>query len=89
MYEYKISKNLERLLSKLEKRDKKLYQNLVNKMHEIIQSQSFDHYKNLKHHLKEYKRVHIGSFVLTFRFDKEQNFVLFQDFDHHDCIYLK
>lgn len=33
-------------------------------------------------------REHIGHFVLVFSFDKERDFISFEDFDHHDNIYL-
>lgn len=38
--------------------------------------------------MKYLKRVHIDThFVLTFNVNKEKNFILFVDFDHHDNIY--
>ena len=88
MYRYKISKHLEKIINKLSKKDVNLYNSLLNKIKEVINSSDIDHYKNLRYELKEYKRVHVGSFVLIFRYDKENNIILFQDFDHHDNIYL-
>ena len=88
MYRYKISKHLEKIINKLSKKDVNLYNSLLNKIKEVINSSDIDHYKNLRYELKEYKRVHVGSFVLIFRYDKENNNILFQDFDHHDNIYL-
>ncbi len=46
-------------------------------------------YKNLKHSLKEFKRIHIGHFVLVFRLNKKENLIYFEDFDHHNNIYFK
>jgi len=86
---YKTSKNLDRILKKLEKKDKQLYENLINKMNEVLNSLDIGHYKNLKHSLKEYKRVHVGNFVLLFKYDRNNDFVYFTDFDHHDKIYNK
>jgi len=37
--------------------------------------------------MKNSKRVHIGHFVLIFRFDKTNNIIFFDDFDHHDKVY--
>ena len=37
--------------------------------------------------MKESKRVHIGHFVLVFSYDKSNDFVSFEDYDHHDNIY--
>ena len=86
---YKTSKELDRILKKLQKKDNQLYENLFNKMNEVLNNSDIEHYKNLKHNLKEYKRVHIGNFVLLFRYDKQNNLVYFTDFDHHDSIYKK
>jgi YafQ family addiction module toxin component len=84
---YKTSKEFDRISAKLEKKDKQLYENLLNKMKEIINSSDVEHYKNLRYNLKEFKRAHVGSFVLVFKFDKTNNLILFSDFDHHDKIY--
>ena len=89
MYKYKTSKNLDKILIKLSKKDKALYEQVLRKINEIVSSESIEHYKNLRNTLKDYRRVHIGHFVLTFRFDKSNNILLFQDFDHHDNIYRR
>ena len=48
----------------------------------------FEHYKNLRYDMKDSKRVHIGHFVLIFRYKKDENLILlFDDFEHHDNIY--
>jgi len=39
--------------------------------------------------LKDKKRVHIGHFVLVFKFNKTENLIEFDDFEHHDIIYKK
>ena len=85
--QYKTSKNLDRILAKLQKKDKQLYENLLNKMNEVLNSADIGHYKNLKYSLKEYKRAHVGSFVLIFKYDKQNDMIYFSDFDHHDNIY--
>ena len=85
----KTSRNLDRILAKLEKKDKKLYENLLNKIKEVLFSSDIEHYKNLKYNLKKFKRVQIGSSVLIFRHYKEEDFVYLIDFNHHDNIYKK
>jgi len=89
MFNYKTSKNLDKILLKLSKKDKKLYEQIIKKIYEISNSSNIEHYKNLRYDLKEFKRAHIGKFVLVFRFDKEEGLIYFTDFDHHDKIYLK
>jgi len=86
---YRTSKEFDRVLAKLEKKDRQLYENLLNKMNEILNNSDIEHYKNLRYDMKEFKRVHIGHFVLVFKFDKVNDAVLFTDFDHHDNIHQK
>lgn len=88
-YNYKTSKNLDRILEILSRKDKSLYEQLIKKIDEIINSQDVEHYKNLRNDLKEFKRVQVGHFVLVFRFIKNENKILFVDFDNHDKIYKK
>lgn len=85
----KTSKNFDRILAKLEKKDKQLYENLLNKMNEVLNSPDVEHYKNLRYNMKEFKRVQVGHFVLVFRYDKQNDMIYFADFDHHDNIYKK
>lgn len=79
-------------LRKLSRKDKRRYQILMKKIEQITQSDeiTIEHYKNLGYGLSDKKRVHIDrSFVLTFKYDKKVNFLLFLDFDHHDKIYKR
>jgi len=87
--QYKKSKNFDRVLDKLLKKDKQLYENLLNKMNEVLNSSDIEHYKNLRYDLKEYKRVQVGHFVLVFKYEKSSDLIFFTDFDHHDVIYKK
>jgi len=89
MFQYKISEKLENILARLSKKDKILYERIKKKINEIINCFDIEHYKNLRYNLKDSKRVHIGQFVLVFSFDKSNNLVFFDDFDHHDNIYKK
>jgi len=89
MRSYEILPNLKEILQKLFKKDKILYEQVIKKIDEIINSYDIEHYKNLRHDLKEFKRVQTGHFVLVFRFIEHENKVIFVDFDHHDRIYKK
>ena len=72
---YKTSKNLDRILTKLQKKNKKLFEQILKKIEEVINSADVEHYKNLRYDLKEFKRVHVGdSFVLVFKYDKQNDF---------------
>ncbi|MGE0793228.1 MAG: addiction module toxin RelE [Candidatus Woesearchaeota archaeon] len=60
--------------------------NLLNKIDEILESSNLDHYKNLKHDLKKYKRVHVNDSYIILFFGKDE-VVYFVDYAHHDEIY--
>jgi len=87
MREFEIKLELNKKLIKLSKKNKSRYEFIIKKIEEIINSNNIEHYKNLRYDLKKSKRVHIGHFVLVFSYDKEKDFVSFEDYDHHDNIY--
>ena len=92
MFNFNLSDKLKFIIKKLVKKDKKKVEIINKKIKEIINSdkQIIQYYKNLRHDLKDYKRVRIDkSFVLAFKVDILNNFILFVDFDHHDKIYKK
>ena len=89
---YDFSDELKVILKKLFKKDKRRYEILMKKIDNILSfnENEIGHFKNLRHDLKDEKRVHVDkSFVLTFKYIKEKNFILFLDYDHHDNIYKK
>lgn len=90
MFKYTFSDKLKLIIKKLVKKDKKTAEIIYKKVKEIINndSETIGRYKNLRHDLSYLKRVHVGkSFVLTFKVDIANNFILFWDFDHHDAVY--
>ncbi len=89
MYSYEIIPYLQERLKKLSKKDKNIYERVLNKIQEVISSGDVEHYKNLRYDMSDRKRVQIGHFVLVFKFIKEENKIKFIDFDHHDNIYSK
>jgi YafQ family addiction module toxin component len=89
MYSYEIKPSLQKVLNKLSRKNKSLYEQILKQIQEIINSESLEHYKNLKYNLKEFKRIHIGHFVLIFKCDEIKNLISFEDLDHHDNIYKK
>ncbi len=87
MYDYEIQPFLQKILKKLSKKNKILFEQVMSKIEEILNSDDVEHYKNLRHDLSDRKRVHLGHFVLIFKFIKSSNKIIFVDFDHHDKIY--
>lgn len=90
VFNFAISDQLKAKIKIISKKDKTLALALNKKIIQVINSDEFsiNYYKNLRHDLKEYKRVHVlKSFVLLFKVFNEKNFILFDKFDHHDNIY--
>ncbi|MBU2522932.1 MAG: type II toxin-antitoxin system RelE/ParE family toxin [Nanoarchaeota archaeon] len=87
MYSYEIQPSLQKILNKLFKKDRALYEQVLKKIEEVMTSSDIGHYKNLRFDMKDKKRVHIGHFVLVFKFIQQENKIVFIDFDHHDNIY--
>ena len=84
---FKVSERLDAILKKLSKKDRGMREQVLRKISEIVGCEDIEHYKNLRYALKNCKRVHIGHFVLIFQYDAASDFILFDDFDHHDNIY--
>jgi YafQ family addiction module toxin component len=92
MFKYRFSDEFKRTIKKLIKKDRKRSLIVAKKVREIIDNNkiTISRYKNLKHNLKNLKRVHIdSSFVLCFEVDKKLNLITFLDLQHHDVVYKK
>jgi mRNA-degrading endonuclease RelE of RelBE toxin-antitoxin system len=87
MREFEIKPELNKKLVKLSKKDKNRFEAVLKKIDEVVSSGDIEHYKNLRHDMKDSKRVQLGHFVLIFSYDKSNDFVSFEDYDHHDIIY--
>ena len=86
MYTLLIKPKLDKVFSKLRKRNLKQFQIIQKKVEEILENPQ--HYKNLHAPLQHWKRVHIdGSFVLAFSVDEATNTLTLEDYAHHDDIY--
>lgn len=86
MYVLQISPDLDKVFSKLIKKNRKQYEIIMKKVEEIVQNPQ--HYKNLRTPLQHLKRVHIDKhFVLVFSVDENSKTITLEDYDHHDNIY--
>ncbi len=84
---FTLAEQLTKQLEKLALRDKQFALAVRKKIIQITsQDKEFlNHFKNLHGNLKEYKRVHIGSYVLLFKL--EDHVVIFDRLLHHDEAY--
>jgi mRNA-degrading endonuclease RelE of RelBE toxin-antitoxin system len=86
-YRIIISDNLRKTLAILKRKDTTMFQMVEKKIMQIasLDSVSIQHFKNLRSPLSDYKRVHLGSYVLLFHV--QANNIIFDAFEHHDKIY--
>lgn len=85
-YRLQISEELDKVFSKLDKKNKKQLQIIHKKIDQILQNPY--HFKPLRGDMHGARRVHIDtSFVLTYEIDEEKKLVRLLDFDHHDRVY--
>ena len=89
MREFAIEDKLQKKLAKLYKKQRKLFYSIMKKIVEIVNSADVGSYKNLKAPMQRFKRVHFGSFVLIFKYDKSNDRLTFVEFEHHDKAYRK
>jgi YafQ family addiction module toxin component len=89
-FTFDLSDNLKVTIRELLKKDKARVLILNKKIKEIVNctEKEIDHYRNLRHGLSDYRRVHIDrSFVLIFRVFKKEKHILFERLEHHDRVY--
>ena len=87
MYDLEIKEEVDKLFSKLAKKDKKqLF--IIHKKIEEIRANPTHSYKFLKEPLQGFNRTHIeGSFVLIFKIIHEERKIIIYHYDHHDNVY--
>lgn len=87
VFKFIISAELERRLDKLAHKDKTLALAVRKKIQQIINCDetTICHFKNLRRGMSNYKRVHIGNFVLLFKLEKDV--ITFDRFVHHGKAY--
>lgn len=80
-----FSIELKRILEKMAKKDKVGLKKIENQIYKIISSPTVG--KPLRNVMKNYRRVHIESFVLVYKIENDE--ITFVDYDHHDRVYKK
>ena len=91
-FRFSLSDELKAVLGKAAKRNPELTRAVFRKIEQITQlnnETTIDHFKNMRHDLSDYKRVHVGSFVLFIKVYRKEKFILFDKLDHHDDAYKR
>lgn len=84
-YELVIPQHLDRLFSKIAKKDKLQFEILTRKISEILNDPLIG--KPLTANMAGQRRVHIRNFVLTYEIREDKKIIILLDYDHHDNIY--
>lgn len=85
-YSLEVAEELNKVFSKLAKKDKVTFEAMNKKVNEILANPY--HYKPLRAPMQNKRSVHIsGCFVLIFTIDEERKVVQLLEFDHHDRAY--
>jgi len=86
MYNLEIRESLDKLFRKLSKKDKVSFEYINKKIMEIRENPY--HFKPLKKPLQNYRRVHIGNYVLVYSINEATKTVIIERYKHHDEVYL-
>lgn len=86
MYNLEIRKSVDKLFRKLAKKDKVSFNYIDKKILEIRENPY--HFKPLRKPMQNYRRVHIGNYVLIYSINKKTKTVIIERYKHHDEIYL-
>ena len=84
-YSLEVREYVDKVFSKLRKKDKKQMEIINKKVMEICESPY--KFKPLSMPMQNLRRVHIGSFVLTYSIDEPRKVVIIEDYAHHDDVY--
>lgn len=84
-YTLEIPEHLDRLFSKISKKDSLQFEILSRKIKEILEDPY--RFKPLTGNMSGQRRVHIRHFVLTYEILENEKVVRLLDYDHHDSIY--
>ncbi len=85
MYDLEIRESLDALFAKLAKKDKVSFEYINKKIIEIRVNPY--HFKPLRAPMQNYRRVHIGNFVLIYSIDENRKTVIIEKYKHHDEAY--
>ena len=84
-YSYIFSPELDKTLSKIRKKDPKLYERISKKILQIVEKPEL--YKTLSHVGGRYERAHIDPYVMVFTIEGET--IRFLYLEHHDKAYRR
>lgn len=87
MYSIINSSKIDVIFKKLSKKNSNQLEVITKKLEEVVENPH--RFKPLSNIMKGFRRVHFGSFVLTYSIDEKNKVIVLEDYDHHDKIYRK
>ena len=84
-YELITSEHLDRIFSKLSKKDKLQFEILTRKIKEILENPQIG--EPLKGNMAGQRSVHVRNFCLIYEILENEKAVKLLDYDHHDNVY--
>lgn len=86
MYALAIRESVDKLFSKLAKKNPKQMMIIEKKVGQILANPY--HFKPLRAPMQHLRRVHVGkSFVIVYSIDEKRKLTTIEDYAHHDEIY--
>ncbi len=85
MYKIAVRKETEAVFKKLAKKDKISSVYISKKIEEIRENPY--HFKPLRNPLQNFRRVHIGNYVLVYSIDEKTKAVIIEKYKYHDEVY--
>jgi YafQ family addiction module toxin component len=86
MYELEIREGVDAVFRKLSQKDKVSFEYISKKIQEIRENPY--HFKPLRNPMQNYRRVHIGNYVLVFSIDEKRKTVIIERYRRHDEVYI-
>ena len=86
MHDLEIRESVNKIFQKLFRKDKISLQYITKKIQEVRENPY--HFKPLKAPLQNFRRIHIGNYVLIYSIDKKRKTVIIERYKHHDEVYL-
>ncbi|MBU2634397.1 MAG: type II toxin-antitoxin system RelE/ParE family toxin [Nanoarchaeota archaeon] len=85
MYSLSVKPEVDKKFEKIRKKNSKQFKIILKKIEQVVKNPH--HFKPLRGDMHGVRRVHVGSFVLTYEIDEEKKVITILDYDHHDKIY--
>ena len=85
MYDLEVRENVNRIFRKLAKKDRISFEYINKKIKEIRENPY--HFKPLRAPMQNFRRVHIGNFVLVYSIDENRKTIIIEKYEHHDRVY--